>query len=261
MSSQEKQNLLGKFKNELLNVSSYLKGSEKGKLSESYKLFIEYSFQMICYAWIDKNMDRRLDNGAWFYVCQDAKVDYEVFQDNHALGDALLSYFDLVAAHEPFTDLLTMVHEDLLLAGKGGEGIGQFFTPSDLSNLLSELAFVSGCFTGANQSDDCSGAGSLTLGLLKRRFKADPESLKSLTVEMTDIDELACKAAFIQVAASILSHDIAMKRVLVFKSNVLTEYGENRRLLVELQSPSIDLGSSNKDGMLAAFNKICELCN
>lgn len=261
MNSQEKQNLLGKFKNELLNVSNYLKGSEKGKLSESYKLFIEYSFQMICYAWIDKNMDRRLDNGAWFYVCQDAKVDYNVFQDNYALGDALLSYFDLVAAHEPFTDLLTMVHEDLLLSGKGGEGIGQFFTPSDLSNLLSELAFVSGCFTGAIQSDDCSGAGSLTLGLLKRRFKADPESLKSLTVEMTDIDELACKAAFIQVAASILSHDIAMKRVLVFKSNVLTEYGENRRLLVELQSPSIDLGSSNKDGMLAAFNKICELCN
>lgn len=261
MNSQEKQNLLSKFKNELLNVSSYLKGSEKGKLYESYKLFIEYSFQMICYAWIDKNMDRRLDNGAWFYVCQDAKVNYNVFQDNYALGDALLSYFDLVAAHEPFTDLLTMVHEDLLLTGKGGDGIGQFFTPSDLSNLLSELAFVSGCFTGANQSDDCSGAGSLTLGLLKRRFKADPESLKSLTVEMTDIDELACKAAFIQVAASILSHDIAMKRVLVFKSNVLTEYGENRRLLVELQSPRIDLGSSNNDGMLAAFNKICELCN
>ncbi|MFV3378544.1 hypothetical protein ACNE9Y_30975, partial [Pseudomonas sp. NY11226] len=158
MNSQERQNLLSKFKNELLNVSSYLKGSEKGKLSESYKLFIEYSFQMICYAWIDKNMDRRLDNGAWFYVCQDSKRAYEVFQENHALGDALISYFDLVAAHEPFTDLLTMVHEDLLLTGKGGEGIGQFFTPSDLSNLLSELAFVSGCFTGANQSDDCSGA-------------------------------------------------------------------------------------------------------
>ncbi|WP_162714371.1 hypothetical protein [Pseudomonas putida] len=261
MSSQEKQNLLGKFKNELLNVSSYLKGSEKGKLSESYKLFIEYSFQMICYAWIDKNMDRRLDNGAWFYVCQDSKRAYEVFQENHALGDALISYFDLVAAHEPFTDLLTMVHEDLLLSGKGGDGIGQFFTPSDLSNLLSELAFVSGCFTGANQSDDCSGAGSLTLGLLKRRFKADPESLKSLTVEMTDIDELACKAAFIQVAASILSHDIAMKRVLVFKSNVLTEYGENRRLLVELQSPCIEVGSSKKAGLFKAFDKVCELCN
>ncbi|MER0548163.1 hypothetical protein AAA536_07945 [Pseudomonas aeruginosa] len=261
MNSEERQNLLSKFKNELLNVSSYLKGSEKGKLSESYKLFIEYSFQMIYYAWIDKNMDRRLDNGAWFYVCQDAKVDYEVFQDNHAIGDALLSYFDLVAAHEPFTDLLTMVHEDLLLSGKGGEGIGQFLTPPDLSYLLAELAFAGGCFRDSIQSDDCCGAGSLTLGLLKRRFNADPASFKTLSVEMADIDELACKAAFIQVATSILSHNIKMNRVRVFNGNVLTEYGERRRLLVELQSPCIDVGSSNKAGLFKAFDKVCELCN
>ncbi|CEL31211.1 hypothetical protein [Pseudomonas fluorescens] len=257
---EKNQKLLGKFKSDLQKVGGCLKGSDRNSISAAYKLFIEYAFEMVCDKWVTLNVNEDVADGAIFVRKKDIVHGYEQSGCDFVLGDALLSYFDLVADSEPFEDIFTMLHEEFLLMGLKGDGLGQFFAASDISYLIGELILTDDSAAKHEFSDDCCGAGSLKLGVMKGRYRENPDAFKTMNVEFTDIDELACKSAFIQVVASMIAHEIPINQVRVFNSNILSQWGKPGQLMVGLRSPDRVPVSSIKPGNLRAFEKVSALC-
>lgn len=259
---RENEKLLVRFKSDLVKVGSNLGGSEQKRSEEAYKLFIEYAFNLTYRSWRIFNIDpdESKDNGSASIMRTSALASLRKVNCLDELGQAFISYCELVQHCEPFTDVLTMLHEEYLLSGRKGEGLGSFYTPSDISNLKAELMFTDAVAIEKVFGDDCSGAGSLTLGVLKRAYKQSPVLLNTWTVELADIDELACKAAFVQIVASMVTHQIPIHKVKIFNHNILTEWRKEENLMVMLRSPDLVPSSSIKAGNGQAFDKVSALC-
>ncbi|MCF5511185.1 N-6 DNA methylase [Pseudomonas sp. PA-3-5D] len=261
MKEKENQQLLVKFKSDLLKVGSKIVGSEQKRSEESYKLFIEYSFNMLYRSWKMFNIDpdESKDNGSASIMRTNALASFRKVKCLDELGQAFISYCELVQHCEPFTDVLTMLHEEFLLSGRKGDGLGAFYTPADIANLKAELMFTDAVAT-EKFGDDCCGAGSLTLGVLKRAYKQSNDLLSSWTLELADIDELACKAAFVQIVATMVTHQIPIHKVKIFNYNILTDWRKEENLLVMLRSPDLVPNSSIKAGNVQAFDNVSALC-
>lgn len=262
MKTNENQKLLVKFKSDLLKVGSKLGGSEQKRSEESYKLFIEYAFNILYRSWKVFNIDHdeSKDNGSASIMRTNALAIFRKINCLDELGQAVVSYCELVQNCEPFTDVLTMLHEEFLLSGRKGDGLGQFYSPADIANFLGELMFTHALGEGKVLDDDCCGAGSLTLGVLRRCYKQSPELLNSWTLELADIDELACKAAFVQIVATMVTHQIPIHEVKIFNHNILTDWRKEENLMVMLRSPDLVPISSIKGGKVDAFDKVSALC-
>lgn len=262
MKDKENQKPLVKFKSDLLKVGAKLGGSEHRRIEEAYKLFIAYAFNMTYRSWKVFNIDpdESKDNGSASIMRTNALASFRKVKCLDELGQAFISYCELVQHCEPFTDVLTMLHEEFLLSGRKGDGLGAFYTPADIANLKAELMFTDAVATEKVFGDDCSGAGSLTLGVLKRAYKQSNDLLSSWTLELADIDELACKAAFVQIVATMVNHQIPIHEVKIFNHNILTEWRKEENLLVMLRSPDLVPNSSIKAGNVQAFDNVSALC-
>lgn len=262
MKEKENQKPLVKFKNDLLKVGAKLGGSEHRRIEEAYMLFIAYAFNMTYRSWKVFNIDpdESKDNGSASIMRTNALASFRKVKCLDELGQAFISYCELVQHCEPFTDVLTMLHEEFLLSGRKGDGLGAFYTPADIANLKAELMFTEAVATEKVFGDDCSGAGSLTLGVLKRAYKQSPVSLNTWTVELADIDELACKAAFVQIVATMVTHQIPIHKVKIFNYNILTDWRKEENLMVMLRSPDLVPNSSIKAGNVQVFDKVSALC-
>lgn len=262
MKEKENQQLLVKFKSDLLKVGSKLGGSEQRRIEEAYMLFIAYAFNMTYRSWKVFNIDpdESKDNGSASIMRTNALASFRKVKCLDELGQAFISYCELVQHCEPFTDVLTMLHEEFLLSGRKGDGLGAFYTPADIANLKAELMFTDAVATEKVFGDDCSGAGSLTLGVLKRAYKQSNDLLSSWTLELADIDELACKAAFVQIVATMVTHQIPIHKVKIFNYNILTDWRKEENLLVMLRSPDLVPNSSIKAGNVQAFDNVSALC-
>lgn len=262
MKENENQKPLVKFKNDLLKVGAKLGGSEHRRIEEAYMLFIAYAFNMTYRSWKVFNIDpdESKDNGSASIMRTNALASFRKVKCLDELGQAFISYCELVQHCEPFTDVLTMLHEEFLLSGRKGDGLGAFYTPADIANLKAELMFTDAVATEKVFGDDCSGAGSLTLGVLKRAYKQSNDLLSSWTLELADIDELACKAAFVQIVATMVTHQIPIHKVKIFNYNILTDWRKEENLLVMLRSPDLVPNSSIKAGNVQAFDNVSALC-
>lgn len=126
---------------------------------------------------------------------------------------AINAYIKVVFASRPFDDVLGRVHAELL-ARKGGEGLGQFFTPGDLLDLVQALATShrpGG--SGAKVYDSCCGAGSLALAAIRSRLKHI--SSEKILVLAGDIDPLCAAMTALQIHANQTLHFLPLGAVKV----------------------------------------------
>ncbi|EPH2332023.1 N-6 DNA methylase [Pseudomonas aeruginosa] len=245
--------LLKNFKNNLFQIGAKLDGSEQRNKEASYKLFIDYAFKSMLQA-----LSLMQTCGAELYMKKRVEESLWNVKDSPELGQAVKSYCELVRACDPFTDVFSMLHEELLLTGRRGEGLGQFFTPQDIADLVAQL--MPPVTNEKAVSDFCCGAGSLPLAALKRGAMTTPDALSTVTVMLNDIDELACKVTFLQVVANILIHRVQIGTVLMYNCNVITEWGKDDTLMVGYKAPEILPDSSIKAGNVKAFDKVSVLC-
>lgn len=250
---EENQKLLGKFKRDLFKIGAKLDGSEQRNKEASYKMFVDYAFRSMLQA-----LSLMQIGGSEIYMKKHVRESLMNIKDSLELGQSVKSYCDLVRACDPFTDVFSMLHEELLLTGRRGEGLGQFYTPSDIANVLAQLMPL---LTGGKKIEDfCCGAGSLPLAALKRCAMTTPDALATVTVILNDIDELACKVAFLQVVANMLVHRVQVGEILMYNCNVITEWGKADTLMVGYKAPDIQPQSSIKAGNVEAFNKVSGMC-
>jgi type I restriction-modification system DNA methylase subunit len=156
---------------------------------------------------------------------------FDIFAD--ALAKLTLAMKD-----EPFDYLGTIY----MNAGIGNASAGQFFTPPHICELMAHFSIGSkeeaeqqiaerGWFSAA---DPCCGSGAMMIGLYKvLRDWQLPDIDTKILIELTDIDYLCVKMAFVQMSVLGLSARITW-------GNALTEERE-----MTLDTPALQLALTN----------------
>lgn len=101
---------------------------------------------------------------------------------------------------ESLLDILGTVYMMIHESSKRKSKLGQFFSPSAVSQLLAKITFKDvleqdPCFI----TDPTCGSGSLILGAAKELHKNGKDFSKVLRVEAFDLDEICVKICFVQM--------------------------------------------------------------
>lgn len=244
--------LFHEFKNKLFQIGFKSCRSEQKNSEESYKTFIEYSFKQAV-----EYLNMYLTIGCDVFLHDDQKNRFDKIDNNHELNGVFTLYCQLVKSHKPFTDLFSLLHEDLLLSGRRGESLGRFYTPPSFADGIAELGPILNSYKRVG--DICSGAGSLKLAALKRLATENPDALGCLSIVLTDIDELACKVAFLQIAANMIVNRTQIGSVKMFRCNLITEWRTAGTLMVQYKAPDSVIRRSLKACKVKTFNEVISM--
>jgi hypothetical protein len=140
---------------------------------------------------------------------------------------AVTAYMNAVREHEAFTDLLSPIFAQFL--GKGGQGLGQFFTPWDIAKVTSAIAIDHQKRHGIpainRVHEPCCGAGGLILAVIQDHIAGSADeplrAALSLDVSANDIDPLCAAMTALQISASQFVHGIALGQVEITVGNCL----------------------------------------
>ena len=219
-----------KLKEAIFEITKGEKDSESRNQEKAMKIFINFSLDMILtnYSQISFLKGTDMTNRIFFSQPLVQKDVLSLEYDTEKLVKPYKLYLEQVASAEPFTDVLSGLYEEILLEGKGGDGLGQFLTPIDLSRMLSKLIFNEDEIRAINSpilfQEPCCGAGALALSPLHRVWSIDPSKLKFMNLVLNDIDGLAVRASVLQIMASLTIHSLEMGGIKVYCANLITEW-------------------------------------
>ncbi|HIE2280372.1 TPA: N-6 DNA methylase [Pseudomonas aeruginosa] len=252
-----------KLKEAILNISDSKRQSISKAERESYSVFIEMSLACAVMSILQKYKskgysDKELQN--ILVLGKPLITENYNFRLNaerlEFIDEAFRIYAEIVKESEPFTDVLSMLHEEILLTGGRGEGLGQFFTPPDLARSVAQLIFnetteySSGIIS---IGEPCCGSGALALSPLNQMYKTAPERLRDVHLVLNDIDSLAVKSAILQVLMTCIYHDIELCRLDVYNANLITEYLKGDTFFMAFETPK------EKPEAFKAFEEIMRL--
>lgn len=164
----------------------------------------------------------------------------ERMKEIESISAMTTAYLEMVKANEPFHDVLTDLASEFL--GRGGEAMGQFFTPRDLALLTAQLALngqlpklwqkvAAGELVKVSDPTG-SGTGSLLLALLYELRKQAPELLPSVGLCAVDLDVDMARTTAVQVIWNCLIHQVDVAHVSVWHANAITEYQAKAPMVV-----------------------------
>lgn len=247
------------LKKRIFDITKGLPLSERESQDLAMKSFISYGYEVMVKAWWATNVEDGVD----FYASEAWQADLHTEIDTHALRDAVMLYSKVVGASEPFTDVLTSIYEEILLDGRNGDGKGQFLSPWDLSLGGAEILLTESDIKSWDAvkkiGDDSCGSGSLPFGVLNRIYKLDKSKLKYVNLFLNDVDELACKAAALQMLSGLVMHRLDINGMQLHNCNVITEWTKPDTIMLGFKKPE----PVRDDGlfkMIEIFTKFSDHC-
>lgn len=236
------------LKNKIFEITQKMPLHEREAQELAFKLFIDYACAGTLLAWVTKNnpdpSDVHIDDG---FQCE-----FPDGANGEALIEAIGIYRELVSENKPFTDVISNLSEEIILTGRKGKnrgkGLGQFYTPQFISDVLTQLALPDDSEIMSWNSpkivgDICCGAGTLILSFLANVNRVDSEKLNLVGLVLNDIDELACKSTVLQILASLSVFDLQLNGLQMFKADAIKEYSQEGTLYFGFITPE----SSVKD--------------
>ncbi|MCL5501492.1 SAM-dependent methyltransferase [Escherichia coli] len=155
-----------------------------------------------------------------------------------------ITYISGVLSNEigknPLTDIFNELFEDLFLTGKKGDSFGQFLTPTDISELLTDIVYT----TSKDKykiADSCAGTGSLIFPLIKRIFfKEGFEGIQKVELFYNDKDSFVSQLFMAQILTNMIYHNLDFKSLHVYIGNAITEYDTVKTLFLRVkQNPLV----------------------
>jgi len=135
---------------------------------------------------------------------------------------AAIYFIEMIKEREAFSDILAESFEEIYLTGRSGDGLSQFLSPTDIANLIVDLSLSKDCEKeNVFINDDCCGAGSLVLPLIRRSIKPHDFFIDK-NIHLNDIDPIMVKMAIIQVMVPVAFKGYDLNSVVAFNGNVLT---------------------------------------
>lgn len=237
------------LKSSIFQITSHHTGGERAKQDLALSVFVKFSLGVM----LNQLVARYRSYG----ITDLELTEHILIDDTHfALDEKLFStlnvqalatsvrlYKELVEALPAFSDVLTMLIEEIALFRRSGEGLGQFLTPTDLSSLLGSLLHTlesQNRTTGTDSwtfYDSTCGAGSLQLPRVAIEAGKGREKTRLINLEMNDIDPSMCCAAALQFVASIVVHEQDLHQMRVTCSNALTETEPHSKSVVVIKTP------------------------
>lgn len=235
------------LKSSIYQITSHHTGGERARQDLALSVFIKFSLGV---------MLNQLVARYRHYGITDLELAEHIFIDDthfaldrkrfdtlnpEALATSVKLYKEVVEALPAFSDVLTMLIEEVALARRSGDGLGQFLTPSDLSNLLAALHQTKKKKSKGRDTwrfyDMSCGAGSLQLPRVAIEAGKGREKTRLINLEMNDIDPSMCCAAALQFVTSIVVHEQDLHQLRVTCSNTLTETKPHSKSMVVLKTP------------------------
>ena len=237
------------LKSSIFQITSHHTGGERAKQDLALSVFVKFSLGV---------MLNQLVARYRHYGITDLELTEHIFIDDthfaldeklfstlnvEALATSVRLYKEVVEALPPFSDVLTMLIEEIALFRRTGEGLGQFLTPTDLSSLIGSLLheLESQQRTIGRDSwtffDSTCGAGSLQLPRVAIEAGKGREKTRLINLEMNDIDPLMCCAAALQFVASVVIHEQDLHQLRITCSNALTETKPHSKSVVVIKTP------------------------
>lgn len=199
-------------------------------------------------------------------VVGEALIQYEGRQealaqiDQSSLIDAVNLYNHIVKQNEPFTDILSLLAEEITISKKQSKSRGQCMTPPDLARAVVSLLNPDDYPDEPTKvCDFCVGYGALILARIGKGLKANPKSLKHAEVIVNDIDPFMCNVTALQVITNTVHNNLDIKELVVLCSDVIKDYKSgNASFVIKYRTPQIvieDVERIHKEKALAKESK------
>ena len=237
------------LKSLIFQITSHHTGGERAKQDLALSVFVKFSLGVM--------LNQLVSRYRHYGITDLELAEHILIDDTHfaldrklfdtlnpeALATSVRLYKELVEALPAFSDVLTMLIEEIALFRRSGEGLGQFLTPTDLSSLLGSLLHTlesqhraTGTDSWAFYDSTC-GAGSLQLPRVAIEAGKGREKTRLINLEMNDIDPSMCCAAALQFVTSIVVHEQDLHQLRVTCSNALTETEPHSKSVVVIKTP------------------------
>lgn len=186
---------------------------------EAMELFVQHTLVSFIQAGNESSIDKL---GACFYG---PALGFKTLKEHsppvEPLAHAIKTYAELVGECRPFEDVLVWVHAELL-ATKGGEGLGQFFTPPDLVELMVAIAYKKSIHPPVDPHcfkihEPACGAGGLLLGAIRSRM--EHFSSDTIWVNAVDLDPFCVAMTALQLQMAQVMHRSPLKHVELWVGN------------------------------------------
>lgn len=237
------------LKSSIFQITSHHTGGERARQDLALSVFVKFSLGVM--------LNQLVSRYRHYGVTDLELAEHITIDDTHfaldrklfdtlnpeALATSVRLYKELVEALPAFSDVLTMLIEEIALFRRSGEGLGQFLTPTDLSSLLGSLLHTlesQNRTTGTDSwtfYDSTCGAGSLQLPRVAIEAGKGRAKTRLINLEMNDIDPSMCCAAALQFVASIVVHEQDLHQMRVTCSNALTETEPHSKSVVVIKTP------------------------
>lgn len=237
------------LKSLIFQITSHHTGGERAKQDLALSVFVKFSLGVM--------LNQLVSRYRHYGITDLELAEHILIDDTHfaldrklfdtlnpeALATSVRLYKELVEALPAFSDVLTMLIEEIALFRRSGEGLGQFLTPTDLSSLLGSLLHTlesQNRTTGTDSwtfYDSTCGAGSLQLPRVAIEAGKGREKTRLINLEMNDIDPSMCCAAALQFVTSIVVHEQDLHQLRVTCSNALTETEPHSKSVVVIKTP------------------------
>lgn len=238
---------LKEMKNQIFKITAHRNDSIRNNETTAFKAFIAYSFATQFSDFIKRykhyGVTETVLEESIFLRPSHFGMDEKLFNsfDLDALIQATNLYSLIVKDLPPFTDVLSMLLEEILLTHKRGSELGQFLTPTDIAGSLTELFNEEQLLRTEPYSigDICVGAGSLILPPLKMKAINTPEKIGLIKLVLNDIDPIMCTAVALQLITNTVQHNIDLNGLTITCANAITEYNKKDSMVFGFKTPSI----------------------
>ncbi|MEN4750762.1 hypothetical protein ABEH28_13445 [Pseudomonas sp. Ps21-P2] len=133
------------LKSSIFAITSHQTGGERAKQDLALSVFVKFTLgvmlnQLVAryrsYGITDLELQEHITIDDTHFA-----IEEKLFStlNVEALATSVRRYKELVEVLPAFSDVLTMLIEEIALFRRSGEGLGQFLTPSDLSSLIGSL--------------------------------------------------------------------------------------------------------------------------
>ena len=237
------------LKSSIFAITSHQTGGVRAKQDLAFSVFVKFSLGVM--------LNQLIARYRHYGITETELAEHIYIDDTHfrldeklfgtlniqALATSVRLYKEVVEALPAFSDVLTMLIEEIALADRSGDGLGQFLTPNDLSSLLAMLLHtLETNDRGARANswtfyDMSCGAGSLQLPRVAIEADNGREKTKHIDLEMNDLDPFMCCAAALQFVSGIVVHEQDLHQLRVTCSNALTETKPHSKSVVVIKTP------------------------
>lgn len=240
------KNQIKNLKQTIFKISENCRDSDNANQQLAFKAFIHLALQCHLtifiarfkhYASSNDEVRQAIQIGREFSKFDNAEKILKIL-NLEALEQAVDLYSLIVKEAPAFTDVLSLLMEEIFLTRRRGEKLGQFMTPKNLAEggarfLNSENNFVA----PYHFHDPAVGNGALLLAQLSYEFKIDRNRTRLMKIWVNDIDPFMCNITTLQVLANLNQHNVDVYEYCMTCSHAITQYNYEKPLVLNIVTP------------------------